>query len=232
MTKHIVSFSGGKDSTVMLLMMLEKGMRINQVIFADTTLEFPEMYEYIDKIENYIGREIIRIKPKKSFDEWCYGKITRGKRKGELRGLPPVLYPCYWCRESKVNALLPYTKENYVYLGIASDEYKRAKPKPGIIAVYPLVEWGITEIDCLDYLRKRDLVNPLYLHVKRTGCWLCPKQGKQSLKYLFTYYPELWEKLKEYEKVSYEFHPDYKLIYLEKRFREENKQLKIETLYD
>jgi len=222
--KHVVSFSGGKDSTAMLLMMLEKGMQVDQIIFADTTLEFPEMYEYIDKIENYIGREIIRTKPKKSFDEWCYGEITRGKRKGELRGLPLVLFGCYWMRESKVNAVKSYTIGNYVYFGIASDEYKRAKPKPDITAIYLLVEWGITEIECLDYLRERDLINPLYKHVKRTGCWLCPKQGKRSLKHLFTYYPELWGKLKEYEK-DLNFHPDYKLIDLEKRFKEENKQL-------
>ena len=194
--KHIVSFSGGKDSTAMLLMMLEKGMQVDQIIFADTTLEFPEMYEYIDKIENYIGREIIRTKPKKSFDEWCYGKIVRGKRKGEIRGLPPVLYPCYWTRESKVNPMFQYTKGNCVYFGIASDEYKRANPKPDITAVYPLVEWGVTEMECLDYLRNLDLANPLYLHVKRTGCWLCPKQNKRSLKHLYTFYPELWEKLK------------------------------------
>ena len=34
--KHIVSFSGGKDSTAMLLMMLEKNMPIDEIIFCDT----------------------------------------------------------------------------------------------------------------------------------------------------------------------------------------------------
>ena len=40
---HAVSLSGGKDSTAMLLMMLEKEMPIDCVLWADTGMEFPEM---------------------------------------------------------------------------------------------------------------------------------------------------------------------------------------------
>ena len=54
--KHIVSFSGGKDSTAMLLKMIENNMLIDDIIFLDTTVEFPEMYEHISKVEKYIGR--------------------------------------------------------------------------------------------------------------------------------------------------------------------------------
>lgn len=60
--KHIVSFSGGKDSTLMLLMMLEKGMSVDDIIFADTGMEFQELYDYIDRIERYIRRKITRIR--------------------------------------------------------------------------------------------------------------------------------------------------------------------------
>ena len=40
----VVSCSGGKDSTAMLLLMIERGMPIDMVLVADTGLEFPEMY--------------------------------------------------------------------------------------------------------------------------------------------------------------------------------------------
>ena len=40
---HVVSFSGGKDSTAMLLRMLELGMPVDEIIFCDTTVEFPQM---------------------------------------------------------------------------------------------------------------------------------------------------------------------------------------------
>lgn len=40
---HLVSFSGGKDSTAMLLGMLERDMKIDCILFCDTGLEFPAM---------------------------------------------------------------------------------------------------------------------------------------------------------------------------------------------
>lgn len=46
----------------MLLMMLEKGMQVDEIIFCDTGMEFPAMYEHIDKVEQYIGREITRLR--------------------------------------------------------------------------------------------------------------------------------------------------------------------------
>ena len=79
---NIVCFSGGKDSTAMLIRMLELKMPIDKIVFADTGFEFPELYEYIKKIENYIGRKIEVVCPEKSFEEWFYGKTTGGKAEG------------------------------------------------------------------------------------------------------------------------------------------------------
>ena len=46
---HAVSLSGGKDSTAMLLLMIERGMPIDVVLTADTGMEFPEMYEHMPR---------------------------------------------------------------------------------------------------------------------------------------------------------------------------------------
>ena len=43
---HAVSLSGGKDSTAMLLLMIERGMPIDIVLTADTGMEFPETVSY------------------------------------------------------------------------------------------------------------------------------------------------------------------------------------------
>ena len=51
---HVVSLSGGKDSTAMLLMMLERRMPIDIILFCDTGLEFPTMYEHMKKLELHI----------------------------------------------------------------------------------------------------------------------------------------------------------------------------------
>lgn len=54
---HAVSLSGGKDSTAMLLLMIERGLPINTVLWADTDMEFPEMYDHISKVDDYLYRE-------------------------------------------------------------------------------------------------------------------------------------------------------------------------------
>ena len=58
---HVVSLSGGKDSTAMLLRMIEEGMRIDLIMFCDTGLEFPALYRHLDKLEKEIGMPIVRI---------------------------------------------------------------------------------------------------------------------------------------------------------------------------
>ena len=59
---NIVSFSGGKDSTAMLLMMLEKGLPVDRVICVDTTKEFPQMYEHINAVQKLCPVEIEVVK--------------------------------------------------------------------------------------------------------------------------------------------------------------------------
>ena len=68
----VCSFSGGKDSTALLLRMLESGMPIDIILFNETGLDFPEMEAHIEKVEQYIKKYtdigITRIKPEKPFE--------------------------------------------------------------------------------------------------------------------------------------------------------------------
>jgi 3'-phosphoadenosine 5'-phosphosulfate sulfotransferase (PAPS reductase)/FAD synthetase len=157
--KHIVSFSGGKDSTAMLLRMLELKMPIDKVVFADTTLEFPEMYEWINKIEKIIKIPITRVTAKHSWDDWFYGKWTKGKRINETRGFPYVTGPCWWTRDCKVLPMSKEFKYNTIYVGIAKDEEHRSIRLEYELGTYkfPLIEWNWTEDDCVKYLEKRKL---------------------------------------------------------------------------
>ena len=69
---HAVSFSGGKDSTYMLLRMIEKGLPVDAVLYADTGMEFPEMYDHIARIDTHLfqqrGIHITRLKHPKGFE--------------------------------------------------------------------------------------------------------------------------------------------------------------------
>jgi len=74
----VVAFSGGKDSTAMLLRMLELGEHIDEIVFADPLFEFPELYDYLKRIELVIGRKISIVKPKKDLFEFASQKVSRG----------------------------------------------------------------------------------------------------------------------------------------------------------
>lgn len=86
--KHIVSFSGGKDSTAMLLRMLEENMQIDEIVFVNTGKDFPDMLEHIKQVNSYIakkyGKLITSLQPYNSFDYYMFEhKKTRGKNKGK-----------------------------------------------------------------------------------------------------------------------------------------------------
>ena len=98
--KNIINFSGGKDSTAMLLMMLEKKIPVDRIIFIDTTKEFPTTYEHIKKVQKYIKPlkiEIIKI----DFDYWFGEHIkTKGKNIGRKgHGFPD--FRNRWCTALK-----------------------------------------------------------------------------------------------------------------------------------
>lgn len=77
--KYVVSLSGGKDSTAMLLRLIAEKRPIDYIIFCDTGLEFPQMYEHIDKLERYINRPIIRLKAEHDFEYYFF--LYHPKRK-------------------------------------------------------------------------------------------------------------------------------------------------------
>ena len=113
--KHIVSFSGGKDSTAMLLRMLEENMQVDEIIYCDTYKEFPQMYKHIEKIKKYIkekyNKEITTLKAEKDFDYYMFEhEKTRGKNKGK-RGYGWSTMLCRWCTSNlKTNVINKYLK--------------------------------------------------------------------------------------------------------------------------
>lgn len=228
--KHIVNFSGGKDSTAMLLRMLEENMPIDKIIFVDTGKDFPEMLKHIKKVQNYIvhnyGKEITTLIPRKSFDYYMFEhEKTKGKNKGK-KGYGWATMRCRWCTSNLKtqtinNYLKQFKQEGYIeYIGIACDEVKRIKDK-----CYPLVNWNMTEADCLKYCYEKGFYwDGLYEHFDRLSCWCCPLKNLKELRILFKHYPVLWEQLKEMDKKSYnKFRADYSVQELENKFKLEDK---------
>ena len=226
--KHIVSFSGGKDSTCMLLKMIDEGMQIDDIIFCDTGLEFEEMYEHIRKVEKAIDRKITVLKSDKTFEYYLLEhEKTRGKNKGQ-KGYSFPDFRNRWCTQSlKKSVVKKYLKEKYSgddiieYHGIAIDEPKRFNKNKDKKVRHPLAEWNVTEADALKYCYDRGYDwGGLYEKFHRVSCWCCPLQSLTELKVLYFDYPKKWEKLKEWQNKTYrKFRIDYSLEELEQKFQ-------------
>ena len=215
---YVVNFSGGKDSTAMLLRLLELDMPVDEIIFCDTTAEFPQMYDHVDKVERYIGKPITRLRREHS---WEYMLLHHVKKNGTVGYSFPDfrnrLCTAYFKRDHIKSYLTDIRKTQEVihYVGIAADEPKRIRDHR-----YPLVEWGWTEADCLDYCKGKGFDwGGLYEVFSRVSCWCCPLKSLKELRALYENYPELWEKLKEYQgKTWRSFRSDYSVFELEEKF--------------
>ena len=117
--RHIVSLSGGKDSTA-LAIYLKGRLPDVEYVFSDTDKELPETYEYLEKIEAFLGKPIVRLKADRGFDHWLqiYGGYLPSSR---MR----------WC--TKVLKIKPF--EKYIgddpvkmYIGIRADENRGSAP--------------------------------------------------------------------------------------------------------
>ena len=133
---YIVSLSGGKDSTAMLLRLIEEKRPIDRILFCDTGLEFPQMYDHLNKLEQYIGRKITRLKAEYSLEYYFLEYMPKRKNPGlrQYTGNSWAGPNNRWCTgRLKINVVNKYLKElkkNYdvvEYIGIAADEPKRVK---------------------------------------------------------------------------------------------------------
>jgi len=229
--KHIVSLSGGKDSTALLLRMLEEGMPVDEILFCDTGLEFDAMYRHIDKLEKYIGRPITRLKSDYSFEYLFFDHIPKRKnpelvgRKGFSWAGPHNRWCTAMLKTRIINRYLHEQAKKYTiiqYIGIAADEPQRIHE-----FTYPLVDWGMTEADCLAYCRERGFDwDGLYDIFHRVSCWCCPLQSLDELRKLRRHFPELWERLRYMDEHTWRtFLKNYSVAELDTRFSFEEERL-------
>ena len=69
MTRHILSLSGGKDSAALAIYMRDRVPEM-EYVFSDTRKELPETYQYLERIEDYLGTRVHRLNADFGFDHW------------------------------------------------------------------------------------------------------------------------------------------------------------------
>lgn len=160
--KHIANVSGGKDSTAMLLRLLElhesgdKSYPLDEVIFCDTTIEFPEMYEHLERLREVTesaGVKWITVKPEHDFEYWLYQHQYVDPTGKAAVGYGWARPHCRWCTRMLKTDCLNKLGDAVHYVGIAADETDRLRRTSNLNKSHrhPLVDWGWTEADCLQY---------------------------------------------------------------------------------
>lgn len=195
--RHILSISGGKDSAALAIYMRDKVPEM-EYLFCDTEKELPETYEYLARLEAFLGKSITVLKHDGcGFDHWLdvFGGYlpSSGMR---------------WC--TKYLKLKPF--ERYVgeepvisYVGIRADEDREGyiSRKANIKAVYPFKEDGLCYHDIERILEEAGIGMPAYREWRsRSGCYFCFFQQKIEWVGLLEHHPDLFRMASEYEKVD------------------------------
>ena len=71
--RHVLGLSGGKDSAALAIYIQQRYPDIHakvEYFFSDTGAELPEVYQFLDKLEAYLGKEIARLNSNKTFESW------------------------------------------------------------------------------------------------------------------------------------------------------------------
>ena len=122
----------------MLLRLLEEMRPIDKILFCDTGLEYPQMYEHLKKLEQHIDREIIRLKADQGFEYYFFDYTPKRKNPAlmQYRGMSWAGPYNRWCtgmlKTRMADAYLRDLRKKYdviEYIGIAADEKIRIKNK-------------------------------------------------------------------------------------------------------
>ena len=185
----MVSFSGGKDSTV-TSHIVNRALGTNKVlhIFGDTTLEFPYTLEYkkrFKKNEESRGVRVLTAKNReKNFEDLC-----------DIVG-PPSRVMRWCCTVFKTGAIQKtissaFKDKNNIlsFQGIRHSEsvsrskYERESESPKIskqTVASPIIDWIDYDVWLYILTTGIDFNEAYRLGWTRVGCWCCPNNGGWS----------------------------------------------------
>lgn len=241
---YIASLSGGKDSVAMVHRLIKEGWRLDVVIFYDGGMEFKATYKVVEQVRRLCeqnGIEFICLKPEVSFIYKAFDMPVKTRDGSEKTGYSWCGGACRWATTDKLTAISKFynkfsdTEFVVEYVGIAADEKERIWEKrktqyDGSIKLFPLVEWNMTEAECLQYCWaegyhwiEREGLPDLYTLLDRLSCFCCRNKNLKELRNIYKYLPEYWEKLKKMQMATKI--PFYKgkvtIFELEERFKVE-----------
>lgn len=204
--RHILGLSGGRDSAALAVFMRQNHPDLPiEYFFTDTGKELPEVYDFLDRLEGFLGRRILRLNPDRDFDFWL-------KEYGHFLPSPKTR----WCtRQLKLRPLEQWLRKDLEagtvvnsYVAIRADEPGREgyqSTHPNMHVHLPFKQAGIDRAGVVDILRDADIGEPAYYAWRsRSGCTFCFFQQKIEWVRLSRQHPEAFNEAKTYEKSAQE----------------------------
>lgn len=201
--RHLLGISGGRDSAALAVFMKRERPEIPvEYFFTDTGSELPEVYDYLSRLESFLGRTIVRLNPDKQFKEWLR----------EYRHFLPSVQQRWCTRQLKLRPFEDWIRPTLeaggrvvTYVAIRADEDRSGyrADTTGIDVVFPLREAGLDKAGVIRLLRDAGLDLPDYYRWRsRSGCTFCFFQQKIEWVRLRDEHPEEFEKAKALEKTA------------------------------
>ena len=200
--KHVLGLSGGRDSAALAVYMRQHHPELDiEYFFTDTGKELPEVYEFLARLEGFLGKSILRLNPDRDFDFWL-------KQYNNFLPSPQTR----WCTrqlklrpfEQWLRPILDKGNTVYSYVAIRADEEYRegySSKQERLKIVLPFKTAGIDKPGVIDILEASGLGLPRYYGWRsRSGCTFCFFQQKIEWVCLKEQHPEAFEEAKSYEK--------------------------------
>ena len=198
-SRHVLGISGGKDSAALAIYLRDNYPEIHRQVeyfFTDTGAELQEVYDFLDKLEAYLGKEIKRLSPERDFEHWL---------KLHNNYLPSPKQR--WCtRMMKIKPFEAFVGDDPVvtYIGIRADENREGyvSQKDTIQAVFPFIEDGLVRADIFKILEDTVGIPEYYRWRSRSGCYFCFFQRQDEWLGLKREHPDLFAKAVRIENES------------------------------
>jgi len=202
--RHILGVSGGRDSAALAVWMRENRPEVDlEYFFTDTGKELPEVYDFLDRLEGFLGKPIARLNPDRDFDFWLreYGHFLPSPR-------------TRWCtRQLKLRPLEQWLEDDlaagrvvHSYVAIRADEPSREgyqSTHPNMRVHLPLREAGIDRRGVIELLEGAGVGEPAYYKWRsRSGCTFCFFQQKIEWVRLLKEHPDAFADAATYEKTA------------------------------
>ncbi|RZU47148.1 phosphoadenosine phosphosulfate reductase family protein [Fluviicoccus keumensis] len=204
--RHVLGLSGGKDSAALAVYMRQTHPELDiDYFFTDTGEELPEVYEFLGRLEGYLGKPILRLNPRRDFKFWL---------KEYNNYLPSA--QTRWCTrmlklkpfEQWVTPMLKSGDKVTSYVAIRADEDYRegySSKQYNLLIKLPFREAGIDKAGVMDILESSGVGYPSYYEWRsRSGCTFCFFQQKIEWVRLKERHPDDFDAAKALEKDALE----------------------------